>query len=122
TIFKRQLSQPARRKGFHGNLGGQPVDVVDDEVLDPGGIENLVEIGSRSEVPTRIALLPRFPTPTGPVNRRTGTTRALEPERVRRPRARVHDHALRLQVELQRVETELAPEAGLLVAAERNTR
>src|SRR5436189_4396796 len=74
---------------------------------------------SRSEAAARIADLP---TPVGPVIRRTGTARTSEAERVGRPRARVDDHALRLQVQLERVDTELAPESGLLVAAERNPR
>ena len=44
----------------------------------------------------------------------------LQPEGVDRPRARRDDDALRLEVEVERLERELAPEAGLLVAAERD--
>src|SRR6266540_4695386 len=46
----------------------------------------------------------------------------LEPERVERLRARGDEDALRLQVELERLEPELAAEAGLLVPAERDSR
>src|SRR4051794_33706849 len=48
--------------------------------------------------------------------------RVLELEGVDRLRARVDDDALRLEVELERLEAELAPEARLLVPAERNSR
>src|SRR5439155_22608967 len=44
----------------------------------------------------------------------------LQPERVDRLRAGVDDHALRLEVEIERLEPQLAAEAGLLVAAERD--
>src|SRR5436305_5269972 len=47
--------------------------------------------------------------------------RVLEPEGVDRLRARVDDDALRLEVELERLEPELASEARLLVAAERDS-
>src|SRR4051812_38049829 len=46
--------------------------------------------------------------------------RVLEPEGVDRLRARVDDDALRLEVELERLEPELASEARLLVPAERD--
>src|SRR6266545_1257313 len=46
----------------------------------------------------------------------------LEPERVERLRARGDEDALRLQVELERLEPELAAEAGLLVPAKRDSR
>src|SRR3954451_9653555 len=46
----------------------------------------------------------------------------LEPEGVDRLRARVDDDALRLEIELERLEPELAAEARLLVAAERDPR
>src|SRR5204862_7976778 len=46
----------------------------------------------------------------------------LQPERIERLRARRQEHRLRLQVELERVDRELAAEAGLLVAAERDPR
>src|SRR5207253_5032350 len=45
-----------------------------------------------------------------------------EPERVERLRARREENALRLEVELERVDRELPPEARLLVAAERDPR
>src|SRR5947208_5277993 len=48
--------------------------------------------------------------------------RASEPERVRRPRARVRDDRLGLEVEIERLEGQLPPEAGLLVTAERDAR
>src|SRR3954452_6890769 len=48
--------------------------------------------------------------------------RVLEPEGVDRLRARVDDDALRLEVELECLEPELASEARLLVAAERDAR
>ena len=48
--------------------------------------------------------------------------RRSEPERVDRARAGRDDHALRLEVEVERLERELASEAGLLVAAERDAR
>src|SRR5881227_1285439 len=48
--------------------------------------------------------------------------RVLEPEGVDRLRARVDDDALRLEVELERLEPELAAEARLLVPAERDPR
>src|SRR6266511_5517897 len=44
----------------------------------------------------------------------------LQAERVEGLGARGDDHALRLEVELERVEPELTAETGLLVAAERN--
>src|SRR3954465_13243999 len=47
-------------------------------------------------------------------------SRALEPEGVDRLRARVDDDALRLEVELERLEAQLASEARLLVPAERD--
>src|SRR3954447_5503324 len=46
----------------------------------------------------------------------------LQPERVERLRARRDEHALRLQVEIERLEAQLAAEARLLVAAERDAR
>src|SRR3954468_23087906 len=48
--------------------------------------------------------------------------RVLEPEGVDRFRARVDDDALRLEVELERLESELASEARLLVAPEWDPR
>src|SRR5205807_1554567 len=45
---------------------------------------------------------------------------ASEPERIERLRARRDEDALRLQIELERLEAQLATEARLLVAAERN--
>ena len=45
----------------------------------------------------------------------------LEPERVVRACAGRHDDALGLEVEVERLDAELASEAGLLVAAERDT-
>src|SRR5918996_1110148 len=52
------------------------------------------------------------------------TARAVrsQTERVDRPRAGRDDDALRLEVEIERLERELAPEARLLVAAERDPR
>ena len=47
---------------------------------------------------------------------------ALQPERVERPGARRDEDALRLEVQLERLEPELPAEAGLLVAAERDSR
>src|SRR5205823_11683421 len=52
---------------------------------------------------------------------KTNVMRGLEAERIEGLRARGNEDALRLQVELERLETELAAEAGLLVAAERDT-
>src|SRR5581483_8512529 len=46
----------------------------------------------------------------------------LQAERIERLRARRDENALRLEVELKRVDRQLAPEARLLVAAERNAR
>ena len=46
----------------------------------------------------------------------------LQPERVRGPRTRVGDDGLRLEVQVERVDRELAAEAGLLVPAERDAR
>src|SRR5205814_3917434 len=54
--------------------------------------------------------------------RASGTARELQPEGVERLRARRGDHALRLEVQLEGLEPELAAEAGLLVAAERDPR
>src|SRR5512133_1247471 len=51
-----------------------------------------------------------------------GGSRPLQTERVERLRARRDDHALGLQVRVERLQPELTPEAGLLVAAERNSR
>src|SRR6266545_5984095 len=47
---------------------------------------------------------------------------SLELEGVERLRARRDDHALGLEVDLERLQPELAAEAGLLVAAEGNPR
>src|SRR4051812_17041074 len=52
--------------------------------------------------------------------RPTDTAAWLQPERVRRPRAGVGHDRLRLEVQVERLERELAAEAGLLVAAERD--
>src|SRR6266699_2648493 len=52
----------------------------------------------------------------------SGTNLSLEPERVDRLRARRDEHALRLEIELERLQAELATEAGLLVAPERDAR
>src|SRR5205823_8874260 len=58
-----------------------------------------------------------------PTERHPLTFRSMsEPEGVERLRARVDDDALRLQVELERLEPELAAEARLLVPAERDPR
>src|SRR5438552_17687796 len=48
-------------------------------------------------------------------------TWALQPERVERLRARRAEDARRLEIELERLESEFAAETGLLVAAERNS-
>src|SRR5215218_11014788 len=49
-------------------------------------------------------------------------SRYLKPERIERARAGGDEHALRLQVEIERLDRELPAEAGLLVAAERDAR
>src|SRR5207248_5135039 len=63
-------------------------------------------------------------TRTGSIFPGRGLTRqfGLQPERIERLRARRDEDALRLEVELERLEAELAAEAGLLVAAERDPR
>src|SRR5215203_3736826 len=48
--------------------------------------------------------------------------RSSEAERVVRARAGRQEHALRLEIQLERLDPELAAEARLLVAAERDTR
>src|SRR2546423_1740791 len=57
-----------------------------------------------------------------PSPRRRARTVGLQAERVERSCARRDEDALRLQVEVERLEPELAAEAGLLVAAERDPR
>src|SRR5438067_899204 len=52
----------------------------------------------------------------------TGQVPSLQAERVRGTRTGVADHRLRLEVQLERLDPELAPEARLLVTAERNAR
>src|SRR3954453_4824698 len=46
----------------------------------------------------------------------------LQPEGIERAGARGDEHALRLEVRVERLEAQLAAEAGLLVAAERDAR
>src|SRR5215210_7449259 len=47
---------------------------------------------------------------------------ALQPERIGRPGADPAEHALRLEVGVERLDAEFAAEAGLLVAAEGDAR
>src|SRR5205085_9933999 len=61
-----------------------------------------------------------FPSPRG--RGRTPAVGFLQTEGVERLRARRDEDALRLEIELERLEPELAAEAGLLVAAERDPR